>query len=114
MAKFKKSSRKHKFKRYSVNEKLAYHSKRVNSDKATENQKTRSRHWLRGFKDNYWQNNLPATQDELDRMKHKKGEADYCNNLLRPVVNGMKARAKYEKTCTMEEKAKLYNWSREK
>lgn len=39
MAKFKKLSRKNKFKRYSVNEKLAYHSKRVNSDKATENQK---------------------------------------------------------------------------
>lgn len=109
MAKFKKSYRKNKFKRYSVNEKLAYHSKRVNSDKATENSKTRSRHWLSGFKDNRWRDNLSATQNELNARKGDKRAADYNNNVLRPCINGMKARAEYEKTCTAEQRMKLYN-----
>ena len=108
MAKFKKSNRK-RFKTYSPSEKFSYHEDRVKSEKATENQRTRSRHWLNGFKDNYWKNNLGATQSELNRRKNDKRAADYNNNVLRPCINGMKARAEYEKNCTAEERMKLYN-----
>lgn len=108
MAKFKKPNRK-RFKTYSATEKLSYHENRLKSEKATENQRTRSRHWLNGFKDNYWRTNLGATQSELNSRKNDKRAADYNNNVLRPCINGMKARAEYEKNCTWEERVKLYN-----
>lgn len=109
MAKFGKSSRKHKFKHYSVNEKLAYHSEREKSNKLSLLERKRSGYWMTGFEDNCWKTRIPALQKEFNANKQDKEMRSYNNNYLRPYINGMKARAEYEKTCTAEQRMKLYN-----
>ncbi len=82
------------FKHYSIEQKVEYHKNRLNSPRATDNQRCRSRFWLDGFNDRNYRNNLLATRKELERRKSfkSKNNRDYCNNVLKPSINGMKAR----------------------
>lgn len=85
---------KRRFKYYSIEQKVEYHKKRLNSPRATDNQRCCSRFWLDGFNDRNYRNNLSATRKELERRKSfkSKDNRDYCNNVLNPSINGMKAR----------------------
>lgn len=89
---------KRKYKRYTIAEKLDYHTKRKDSEKATVNQRCRSREWCDGYNDRHYKNNLIAAQGEFDRRKGDKSKdnRDYCNNILKPYIRGMKARSEVE------------------
>lgn len=91
---------KRKFKRYTVAEKLAYHTRRKDDKSLTVEQRCRSRNWVDGYNDRFYKNNLIAIKNELEFRKIDKSASnrDYCNNILKPCIRGMEARVKAEKS----------------
>lgn len=91
---------KRKFKRYTVAEKLAYHTRRKDDKSFSEVQRSSSRHWVEGYNDKFYDTNLFAMKAELDYRKSYKNANNqyYVNNILKPCIRGMEARAKAEKS----------------
>lgn len=93
--------------KYSLAEKAKYHKNRLQSPKATENQKVYSRNWLDGFNDEHVNDNFQAIKKELNQRKvyvlAKESEIADIRSELRTVksvnktvyggyINGAKAR----------------------
>lgn len=68
---------------FSASERLAYHTKRANNPKLSENQKTQSKFWLKGYDDK---------GDYRGTFRGNKGEQRNCKIMIAPFVHGLKAR----------------------
>lgn len=96
-----------KKKKYTLAEKIKYHTNRLNSSKVTDNQKRYSKNWLNGVADDFAEENIKAAEKELqnreryisncrkeiankrDEIKQMKNQN---NTFLRSYINGMKAK----------------------
>ena len=72
-----------------IAERVNYHTKRLNSAKATENQKIYSRNWLDGFYDRHADVNYSAVCSEISAKKGRMSRAYSIN--LHAYRNGAKA-----------------------
>lgn len=72
---------KRKFKKYSTQDKVNYHKKRINDKSLSEDQRLYSRTWLSGFLDNYADHNLKALKREYSDRK-AKGKLYKSENIM--------------------------------
>ncbi len=80
--------------RYSPQERLAYHQKRVSSKTATENQRTYSRHFVKGYNDPHGGHNLYPTLNEYEEKKAENSKYFDAGQraIFKGLLYGMKAR----------------------
>ena len=72
---------KRKFKKYSTQDKVNYHKKRINDKSLSEDQRFYSHSWLSGFTDNYADHNLKALKREYSDRK-AKGKVSKSENIM--------------------------------
>ena len=85
---------KRKFKKYSTQDKVNYHKKRINDKSLSEDQRFYSRTWLSGFLDNYADNNSKALKNEYSYRKAKGKLSKDEHIMYQADIRGTSERAK--------------------
>ncbi len=86
------SNSKNQRKKYSVNERVEYHKKRINSFDSSIRAKSYSMSWLEGYNDSYAKQNYSAVCSEITARKKNGRLTRNESAVLYGFKNGLKAR----------------------
>lgn len=89
---------KRKFKKYSTQDKVNYHKKRINDKSLSEDQRFYSRLWLGGFIYNYPDHNLKALKREYSDRKAKGIVSKSENIMYQAMIRGTSERVNIQDT----------------
>lgn len=85
---------KRKFKKYSTQDKVNYHKKRINDKSLSEDQRFYSRTWLSGFLDYYADHNSKALKNEYSKRKAQGKLSKGEHIMYQADIRGTAERAK--------------------